>query len=680
MVAGGIHKGMAQQFYDHVFETCSGNPGSSGNFALNGPVAGMQGWVVTSGNTSGQYVATDNVNWETGVGVWSGGQIKRTNVQESSNNNLNVNFSGSNINVMMVPTASFLNTINASGSIQSGMIALAAVNGVNIASGTITQTLLASGVGGGGGASLTSGVITSGLVGNGAIVSGSIASGQIDTYHMASGATITRAQYLVGLTSGGTFTANAAENISGMRAVSMNLSGQLQIAMASVPSRMPAIGVVHSNVASGLPCNVYQVGGFMFSSGLGDFSGNLGQAIYVGRSGQIVTASGSFNSGGFASGDYVQTVGTAGPNSGAFVFTLGPAFQYGPLVLSSGVVGSGAIANAAIVSGSLASGIIAQFALASGAVNSGHIGSGAVMGRNVGWSIASGSIGPNDMGSGAIISGLIASGQVGFGHLANGSVKSGTIAAAVIGTPHIANNAITNALMASGAVTSGNIASGQIGLFHMASGFAGWSGGGGAGLTSGSVSQFFMASGAVNSGHVSSGAVLGSLGGGAFTIASGTIGTNDIGNGQILSGNIGSGQIGNFHLSITPQICFHTTEEPISGFRAVCMSQSGNLRVAMASVSGRMPAIGFTTTNVLSGASMAVIVAGKFQLSSGMADYSGFLGAPVYIGRSGQFVTASGSFNSGGFASGDWIQEIGVPYNSGGLITNLNPMAFQFRS
>ena len=42
-------------------------------------------------------------------------------------------------------------------------------------------------------------------------------------------------------------------------------------------------------------------------------------------------------------------------------------------------------------------------------------------------------------------------------------------------------------------------------------------------LSSGTVSRFHLASGAANSGHIASGSVLGSLGGGAFNIASGTI-------------------------------------------------------------------------------------------------------------------------------------------------------------
>jgi hypothetical protein len=271
-----------------------------------------------------------------------------------------------------------------------------------------------------------------------------------------------------------------------------------------------------------------------------------------------------------------------------------------------------------------------------------------------------GTIGSLDIGSGAIVSGRIASGQVGFGHLANASVQSGTIASGQVGFGHLANASVASGTLASGVV-----------------------------------SQFHHASGAVNSGHIGSGAVLGQAGGGAFTIASGTIGSLDIGSGAIVSGRIASGQVGAGHLASgqisTYKIASGTAttrsqfaapfvsgsawtvlaEENISGGRAVAMSPSGNLLVAMASVPSRMPAIGVVFDNVASGIAADVYTAGVVQFTSGLADYSGYVGNSLYVGRSGQIVTASGSFNSGGFLSGDILQPLGVPNNSGGALIGL---------
>src|SRR5208282_1036996 len=106
-------------------------------------------------------------------------------------------------------------------------------------------------------------------------------------------------------------------------------------------------------------------------------------------------------------------------------------------------------------------------------------------------------------------------------------------------------------------------------------------------------------------------------------------------------------------------------QETISGVVAVALSQSGNLLVAMASVSGRMPAIGVVVDNVASGIQANVYTAGIFSVTSGLADYSGYLGQTIYVGRSGQIVTTSGSFNSGGFASGDILQPLANPIASG---------------
>ena len=111
------------------------------------------------------------------------------------------------------------------------------------------------------------------------------------------------------------------------------------------------------------------------------------------------------------------------------------------------------------------------------------------------------------------------------------------------------------------------------------------------------------------------------------------------------------------------------TEELISGVRAVAISQSGNIRIAMASVSGRMPAVGIVVDNVTSGQQVAVYTEGSFQLASGLGDYSGFIGSQLTVGRSGQIISLSGNF--GGLASGDLIQAIAVAQNSGRFLIGL---------
>jgi len=174
------------------------------------------------------------------------------------------------------------------------------------------------------------------------------------------------------------------------------------------------------------------------------------------------------------------------------------------------------------------------------------------------------------------------------------------------------------------------------------------------------------------SGDIGSGAVTGQMGGGYLCVASGSLGTNDTASGMVTWGSMGVTPINSgINWGIAPLI----TEEIISGIKAVCVSQSGHLRVAMASVSGRMPAIGVALDNVLSGLPVNVYTQGAFQLGSGMADYSGYLCKMLFVGRSGQLVTSSGSFNSGGLnlaSGGDFVQKMGLAFNSGALILNTN--------
>jgi hypothetical protein len=110
------------------------------------------------------------------------------------------------------------------------------------------------------------------------------------------------------------------------------------------------------------------------------------------------------------------------------------------------------------------------------------------------------------------------------------------------------------------------------------------------------------------------------------------------------------------------------TGEIISGLRAVNISSSGFLRIAMCgpASSGRLPAVGIALDNALSGQLLTYYMVGKFQAASGMVDYSGNIGRSLWVGTSGHIVTASGSWNSGGLASGGFAQRMGVAANSGG--------------
>lgn len=378
-------------------------------------------------------------------------------------------------------------------------------------------------------------------------------------------------------------------------------------------------------------------------------------------SGRVVLshASGGIESGGIGSG-VVQ--GFFGPTRNIASGTVG-VFDFG-----SGAVIAGTIASGAVRSGNIASGVIGTFHLADSLITSGKMASGSVYGQAGGgpFVIASGTLGSFDLASGAVISGRIASGQVGFGHLANASVQSGTLASGQVFTFHIASGGLLSGAfgsgqiahphLGSGAVLSGDIASGQIGSNHIASG---------------QLTGFELGSGAIVSGRV----------------ASGQIGFGHLANASIQSGTLASGVVSTYsHASgdvapgaatvsplVSGGIWTATTAEGVSGVRAVSLTQSGTLQVAMASVSGRMPAIGVVVANVASGIQTTVYDVLPYQFTSGMADYSGYLGRPLYVGRSGSVVTSSGSFNSGGFLSGDIRQTLGAVWNSGAALLMVLP-------
>lgn len=115
------------------------------------------------------------------------------------------------------------------------------------------------------------------------------------------------------------------------------------------------------------------------------------------------------------------------------------------------------------------------------------------------------------------------------------------------------------------------------------------------------------------------------------------------------------------------------TEETISGIRAVHLTTSGTLRIAMASVSGRMPSIGIAVDNALSGLELNVYTYGRVPVSASGAYLfgSGQIGSRLWVGRSGNIATVSGSWSSGGWASGDLGQLVGIIANSGNFLLNL---------
>jgi hypothetical protein len=352
-----------------------------------------------------------------------------------------------------------------------------------------------------------------------AVYSGNVASGQIDTLHLASGATIMTAQSVAPYMSGTMWIAAATEMISGGRAVMLSQSGYVRIAMSSVSGRMPAVGFTPDNVESGSPTTIFTVGNFQLLPENADYSGYVGKTLFVGRSGQIITTSGSFNSGGMGSTDLIQVMGKVS-NSGGFLLDVAPnVYQAG--------------ANVTLT--------------------------------------------PSP--TGITIGAVVATGL-------SGTIASGTITSGFLGNAAVNNN---------------NIASGTIGTYSFASGST---------ITR---AQFVA------------------------PFVSGTSWTA-------------------------------TVEEDIPNVRAVALSQSGTLVVAMASVSGRMPAIGIVTGAVGSGTQTNVYTTGVFDFPTAEADYSGYLGELLYVGRSGQIITKSGGLS---LMSGDIVQPVGYAWHSGGAVLSM---------
>jgi hypothetical protein len=195
---------------------------------------------------------------------------------------------------------------------------------------------------------------------------------------------------------------------------------------------------------------------------------------------------------------------------------------------------------------------------------------------------------------------------------------------------------------------------------------------------SGLVTRFAIGSGQVESGVIASGQIsLFQWGSGALTsahYADASISTYKF---VYFSGTIG--QFGSGSTSVTysnnnvDEIL--KTEEAISGGHPINISQSGYARIAMAGVSGRMPAVGVLNVNVTSGATLTVLsgnapvyLAGYVaNFAPGVMPVDNF-GARMYVGFSGGFYLSSQ------LVSGMVIQFIGINYASGEMRVRIDPV------
>ena len=205
---------------------------------------------------------------------------------------------------------------------------------------------------------------------------------------------------------------------------------------------------------------------------------------------------------------------------------------------------------------------------------------------------------------------------------------------------------------------------------------------------SGSVSSGDLGPNVVVSGTIGSGAVWGFFGP-TRIIASGTVGVWDfgsgavvagaVGSGAIVSGNVGSGQISDSHFASGTISPFsrrlsdsYTTAEPISGGRAVCFNGSGQAIIAMASVSGRMPAFGVTPFNYDSGIVLEVYRNGMllntiFSTDGLSGGISGLINQLVYVGRSGNLTGWFSGRLATPESSGDVQQAVGFGVSWSGI-------------
>lgn len=498
-----------------------------------------------------------------------------------------------------------------SGAVRSGHIASGSIHRFSMASGAITSGHI-------GDAAVVSGSIASGSIGpthlgSGAVTSGAIASGAIGQGHLQSGIVVTQARLIIDDFSAGGTPLITEENVSGFVAVHLTQSGRLRIAMPGVSGRMPAIGIAVSGVLSGLACSFWTDGFLQVSSGMVNFSGFVGQPLYVARSGQVGPLSGGFLSGGFASGDLQQRVGVS-VNSGAIRMSVDP-FAKGATQTAP--------ATSWIFSGDVASGQLGSEHLAAAAVRNVNMGADAITASN----IASGQVRSGKIGDASVTSGSIASGAVGRMHLASGAVNSGHIADNAVVSGSIASAAVGQMQIASGAVSSGRlgVTGAPNGTKFLRDDFS-WQTAGG---------------GAVNSGDIGSGKVASGTIGGFFGptrhIQSGTVGAFDLGSGAVMANQIGSGVVTPYAATVAG--VQWSTAEMISGGMCVAVASGGFLRVANPALSGAMPAVGIVTEDTLSGQPAPHVKYFGAIVDTRLPIYSfssGKWNGPVYVGNSGQ--------------------------------------------
>jgi hypothetical protein len=453
--------------------------------------------------------------------------------------------------------------------------------------------------------------------------------------------------------------------------------------------------------------DLFSVSGFLYQSGIvrsGQISsgqvgfGHLANgAVQSGTlaSGQVFTfhvASGGLLSGAFGSGQIAQDhLGSGAVRSGA---------------VASGQIGFRHLANGAVQSGSIASGQVSDMHLAANAVRSGHL---AVTEAPDGTKFLR-----DDFTWQATAGGALTSGAVQSGHIASGTVQGffGTtrhVASGTIGVFDFGSGAITAGTVGSGAIRSGNVASGQLGLNHLSITEApdgtkflrddfSWQATAGGALTSGSVQSGHVASGAIQgffgtTPHIASGTlgtfdfgsgaiIAGAVGSGAVrsgNIASGGVGFGHIANAAVRSGSVASGQLFDFHFASGAKIDSaqrlwdnfnFIAGERISGGvepAAVCIgtiSGAPTILTAMASVSGRMPAIGVVIANVASGATATVYKHGPLYGTN--ISLSGYQGRALFVDRSGR-LNASGAPT----LSGDVVQCVGYVLQNSGMFLDM---------
>lgn len=526
-------------------------------------------------------------------------------------------------------------TVN-SGSIGSGLIASGAVNGFfgttrNINSGTV------------GVFDLGSGAVIAGTVGSGAIQSGNLSSGLIGDYALASGAGITAARYLEVFKSG--FAGVTEEIISGVRAVCISQSGNIRIAKASISGLMPAIGVVYDNVLSGIQPNVYTQGILQYSSGLGDYSGNLGRPLYVGRSGHVVTASGSWNSGGFADTDQIQFIGTV-YNSGASLINVSLPYATDPNAISFKQDCQAATTTT----------------LAAYTYNNGVGGVGATITLTVAAVLVLDGYTPN------LNDRILIKNETGGNAPFNGLYKFTTVGTVIVnavltrtsdfdestdginGSRVYIQNGTLNGNNTWYCATFGSITFGTTNISF--SKYAA-----GANLTSGQVTSGYLGDASVVSGSV----------------ASGAIGFPHLANASVQSGTIASGAIANNHFAATATVPIATTLVPLgvySGTAPISYTANAGQTLSTANLcfinaSGVVltttgnPPIGAAATAVSSGRPVSIITVGFISTNL----YSGFVGQPLFAGNGSTPVLSGAGFGL--------RQCVGTVLNSG-IMWNFN--------